>query len=267
MECPIGPELPDPRFSRRGSGAGRGGTPARSRRECCQSPIRRKGTGTRDRLARQAGDRLALCVGAGVRRRCCAVVSVAGGVASSPDRTFRSRGRCRGLVGGARPGVLAAFLSALVFPQLVVVTGSLSTNYPLLGGFFDLPRFVSLGLTGAAVGWGTSSYRCAQAALRERERLLTKTRDELETAVAERTAHLSASQEALRESQQRYERVMLASNAGTWDWDVTTDRVLRLAAAPRAVRFGARHDVFHPRGVHPEPADSTLMTARNGSKR
>ena len=95
--------------------------------------------------------------------------------------------------GGAGPGVFAAFLSAIVLPHLIAVTYPLSLDYPLLAGFFDLPRFVTFGLTGAAVGWGTSSYRRAQAALRERERLLTKARDELETAVAERTAHLSAS--------------------------------------------------------------------------
>ena len=61
--------------------------------------------------------------------------------------------------GGAGPGVFAALLSAFSFPQLIAMTGPLPTDYPLLGGFFDLPRFITLGLTGAAVGWGTGSYR------------------------------------------------------------------------------------------------------------
>ena len=177
--------------------------------------------------------------------------------------------------GGAGPGVLAAFLSALVFPQLVVVTGSLSTSYPLLGGFFDLPRFLSLGLTGAAVGWGTSSYRRAQAALRERERLLIKARDELEIAVAERTAHLSASEEALRESEKRYERVMLASNAGVWDWDVTTDKYyvspqfLELCGMPPGATFSTREEFIRSRPIYPddrekwEQAVRTLFASRD----
>ena len=54
--------------------------------------------------------------------------------------------------GGVGPGVFAALLSAISLPQLIAVTEPLPTDYPLLGGFFDLPRFITLGLTGAAVG-------------------------------------------------------------------------------------------------------------------
>ncbi|HYL22944.1 MAG TPA: PAS domain-containing protein, partial [Burkholderiales bacterium] len=114
--------------------------------------------------------------------------------------------------GGPGPGVFAAFLSAVALPHLIALT------YPLLAGIFDLPRFITLGLTGAAVGWGTNSYRRAEAALRERERELTKARDELGTAVAERTAHLAASEE-------RYARAMEATAAGHWEWDLVTHQV------------------------------------------
>src|SRR5437660_3954767 len=61
-------------------------------------------------------------------------------------------------VGGVAPSVLAALLAALALPQLITMSS------PLLWGFFDLPRFITLGLTGAAVGWGTSAHRRAEAA-------------------------------------------------------------------------------------------------------
>ncbi|HSU76373.1 MAG TPA: hypothetical protein VLI89_04850, partial [Burkholderiales bacterium] len=116
---------------------------------------------------------------------------------------------------GVGPGVFAALLSALTVPQLVALTQLPSTEYRLLWGFFDFPRFITLGLTGAAVGWGTSSLRRAQAALRERERQMSKARGELEAAVAERTAHLAA-------SEGRYARAMEATEAGHWEWDLVT---------------------------------------------
>ena len=47
--------------------------------------------------------------------------------------------------GGAGPGFLAALLATLVLPLLLTV------NYPLIAGFFDLPRFVAFGITGLAV--------------------------------------------------------------------------------------------------------------------
>ena len=120
--------------------------------------------------------------------------------------------------GGVGPGVFAAFLSAISLPQLIAIAELSSTGYPLLAGFFDLPRFITLGLTGAAVGWGTSSYRRTEAARRERERELNRVRDQLETAVAERTAHLAASEE-------RYARAMEATEAGHWEWDLVTHQV------------------------------------------
>ena len=160
--------------------------------------------------------------------------------------------------GGAGPGVFAAFLSAIVLPHLIAATYPLSLAYPLLAGFFDLPRFVTLGLTGAAVGWGTSSYRRAQAALRERERLLTKARDELETAVAERTAHLSASEEALRRSEQRYALAMEAAGDGHTDWNLETGefyispRLLKILGYAPGTTFADRADWVRRFPFHPE---------------
>src|SRR5262249_27097338 len=160
--------------------------------------------------------------------------------------------------GGAGPGVFAALLSSVTVSQLIPLTELPSTEYRLLWGFFDLPRFISLGLTGAAVGWGTNTLRRAQKALRERERELSKVRDELETKVAERTAHLAASEEARRESQERYERVMLASGAGIWDWDLAKDefyvspRFLEMAGLPPDTVFSGREDFMRRGPLHPE---------------
>ena len=143
-----------------------------------------------------------------------------------------------------------------MLPHLIAITYPLSLAYPLSAGFFDLPRFVTLGLTGAAVGWGTSSYRRAQAALRERERLLTKARDELETAVAERTAHLSASEE-------RYARAMQASNDGIWEWNPDTDEIFmsdrarQLWAVPDGVAVRTRAELKRLGGFHPEDFQRT----------
>ena len=50
--------------------------------------------------------------------------------------------------GGAGPGLFAALLGTLALPLLI------DMNYPLLAGFFDLPRFLTFGPTGLAVGCG-----------------------------------------------------------------------------------------------------------------
>src|SRR6476619_4874989 len=84
--------------------------------------------------------------------------------------------------GGAGPGFLAAVLATFVMPRLIEM------NYPLIAGFFDLPRFLSFGITGLAVGWGTTFRRRAETALRLREIELRKARNELEVKVGERTA-------------------------------------------------------------------------------
>ena len=183
------------------------------------------------------------CVGAAVLLR----VSPAGSV-FHPSGPFILAVVAAAWFGGAGPGVLAAFLSALSLPQLIGIPGSLSTDYPLLGGFFDLPRFITLGLAGAAVGWGTSSYRRAEAALRERGRLLSGARDELETAVIERTGRLAASEEALRAREERYSLAMDASAEGHFDFDLDTDelfiseRMNQIYGFPPGTRFDRRND-------------------------
>jgi Domain of unknown function (DUF4118) len=62
--------------------------------------------------------------------------------------------------GGTGPGFFAAILATLVLPPFV------PTRYSLTAGFFDLPRFLAFGITGLAVGWGTTCRRRAEAALR-----------------------------------------------------------------------------------------------------
>src|SRR5712671_747502 len=75
--------------------------------------------------------------------------------------------------GGAGSGLLAALLATLALPLLIEM------NYPLVAGFFDLPRFLAFGMTGVAVGWGATSRKRAEAALRRSELELRKARNEL----------------------------------------------------------------------------------------
>jgi PAS domain S-box-containing protein len=153
--------------------------------------------------------------------------------------------------GGVGPGVFAALLSAVTVPQLIAITQLPSTEYRLFWGFFDLPRFITLGLTGAAMGWGMSAHRRAATALRERERELTKARDVLETAVAERTAHLAASEE-------RYALAIRASGAGHWDWKIASDefyaspRYLEFAGFPPDMRYSTRDEIVSRIPFHPD---------------
>ena len=111
--------------------------------------------------------------------------------------------------GGAGPGFLAAVLATLVMPRLIEM------NYPLIAGFFDLPRFLAFGITGLAVGWGTTFRRRAEAALRLREIELRKARNELEVKVVERTAELRRSETLLAEAQK-------LSQTGSFGWNVST---------------------------------------------
>jgi hypothetical protein len=112
--------------------------------------------------------------------------------------------------GGAGPGFLGAVLATFVLPLLIEM------NYPLIAGFFDLPRFLTFGITGIAVGWGTTFRRRAEAALRLRQRELRKARNELEVKVVERTAELRRSETLLAAAQK-------LSQTGSFGWNVSTE--------------------------------------------
>ena len=64
-------------------------------------------------------------------------------------------------------------------------------------------------------------------------------------------------EEALRESQQRYERAMLAAEAGFWDWDVPADefyvspKLLEMNDFPAGTRFAGRADFMARAPFHP----------------
>ena len=118
--------------------------------------------------------------------------------------------------GGAGPGFLAAVLATFTLPQLIAM------SYPLLGGFLDLPRFVTFSVVGLAVGWG-SSRRAGK--LREQE---------------------------------RYARAMEASDDGFWDWIPATDtvyaspRLLEIYGFAPGTTFNGRDDLVRSIPFHPE---------------
>ena len=114
--------------------------------------------------------------------------------------------------GGPGPGFLAALLATFALPPLIAM------SYPLIADFFDLPRFLAFGMTGVAVGWGTTFRRRAEAALRRSERELRKARDELEMKVVERTAELRRSEALLAEAQK-------LSQTGSFGWNVSTGEI------------------------------------------
>lgn len=118
--------------------------------------------------------------------------------------------------GGAGPGLVAAVLAALTLPQLIAV------SYPLLGGFVDLPRFITLSIAGLAVGWGASRRA---SALRDQE---------------------------------RYVRATDASDYGLWDWIpaddtiYTSPRLLDIYGFPPDAIFAGRNDLLARIPFHPE---------------
>jgi C4-dicarboxylate-specific signal transduction histidine kinase len=126
--------------------------------------------------------------------------------------------------GGPGAGFLAALLATLVLPRLVEM------NYPLIAGFFDLPRFLAFAITGLALGWRTTLWRRAEAALRRSERELRKARDELERRVLEQTAELRRREGLLAEAEK-------LSRTGGFGWKPSTDEVLWSGGMFRILRY------------------------------
>src|SRR5262249_20979684 len=89
--------------------------------------------------------------------------------------------------GGAGPGFVAALLATFALPHLIEM------SYPLLGGFFDLPRFLTFSVARLAVGWSSVRRRQYEA--------------------------------ALRDSEDRPARAVEGSGAGHWDWNMVTDEL------------------------------------------
>src|SRR4029453_6105953 len=125
--------------------------------------------------------------------------------------------------GGPGPGFLAALLATLVLPLLIAM------NYPLVAGFFDLPRFLPFALTGLAVGWGTTLWRQAAAALRRSELELRKARNALELKVLDQTAELRRSEALLAEAQRLSRTGSFTCNLSTGEvlWSDETFRIFR----------------------------------------
>src|SRR6185295_15556506 len=85
--------------------------------------------------------------------------------------------------------------------------------------------------------------------------------------VADVTARKLA-EEALRESQDRYELAMAASESGYWDWDLVTNRYFisaranELAGFPRENTFASRDDFRQRIPMHPDDS-ARWEAARN----
>ena len=158
--------------------------------------------------------------------------------------------------GGAGPGFLAALLATLVLPLLITM------NYPLTAGFFDLPRFLAFGITGLAVGGGTTFRRRAEAALRRSERALRKARNELELKVLEQTAELRRSEALLAEAQ-------TLSRTGSFGWKVSMGEMLWSAETFRIFRYDRTTKPTMElalQRVHPEDAAPVKQTIERASQ-
>src|SRR5262245_21931879 len=164
-----------------------------------------------------------------------------------PTTLFQASVVAAAWFGGTGPGFLAALLATLIVPHLVTM------NYPLVAGFFDVPRFWGFAITGVVVGWGITYARRAQAALRQSEVGLRKAREELESRVLEQTAELRRSQALLAEAEK-------LSRTGSFGWKSSTGVVLW---SDEALRIFGYDRELKPTGelalkrVHPH--DATLV--------
>src|SRR5262249_35786468 len=95
-----------------------------------------------------------------------------------------------------------------------------------LGGFLDLRSFITFSIAGLIVGWWGFRRRQVEA--------------------------------ALRESEERYERAMNASDDGFWDWIPAGDkiyaspRLLEIFGFPPDTTFASRNDLLARIPFHPE---------------
>jgi PAS domain S-box-containing protein len=149
--------------------------------------------------------------------------------------------------GGTGPGLLAALLATLILPLLVAM------NYPLVAGFFDLPRFLGFAITGAPLAGASRSRGEPRPQLRQSEVELRKARDELEIRVLEQTAELRRSQTLLAEAEK-------LSRTGSFGWKSPTGEVAWSEETFRILGYdrGTKPTVeLALQRVHPE--DATLV--------
>ncbi|HET7132803.1 MAG TPA: PAS domain S-box protein, partial [Gammaproteobacteria bacterium] len=122
--------------------------------------------------------------------------------------------------GGAGPGLTAAVLATFALPRLVAV------DYPLLGGLLDVPRFITFSVAGLAVGLWSWRHRQVEA--------------------------------ALRESAERYQLAIDASDEGFWDWAPHGDRLyvsprfLEIFGFPSGTTFAGRAAMFERLTMPPD---------------
>src|SRR5262245_7102799 len=75
-------------------------------------------------------------------------------------------------------------------------------------------------------------------------------------------------EEALRESERRYERVMLASEAGLWDWDIVHDnyylspQMFALSGIPLDAKFRGREEFMQRAPFYPEDREKYQQAVR-----
>jgi PAS domain-containing protein len=123
-------------------------------------------------------------------------------------------------LGGPGPGLVAAVIATIALPRLAAV------GYPLVGGFLDMPRFITFSIVGLAVGWWGLRRRQVDA--------------------------------TLRESEKRYALAMEAAGDGHTDWDLVSGefyispRLLEIVGHSPDATFADRADWVRRFPFHPE---------------